>query len=167
MGVSPLRSAFKIGVSGHRHRDGADWAWVRSEMDAIIVRSRNVVGYTSLAPGADQLFAEAILDHGAALIAVVPVFQGRIELEEEAKGAFDRLYERAKRTIRVRGSSRDDAFLRAGRRVADAVNQMIFVWDGGPSRGLGGTADIVDYAIRRKKTGIILDPISRSVRTLG
>lgn len=156
----------KIGVSGHRRRDGADWDWVRGAMHDLILRDRNVVGLTSLAPGADQIFAETILLLEKRLIAVLPVFRGRIQLEEEEKAAFDRLCARADRVIRVKGATQDEAFLKAGRRVADRADMMIFVWDGGPSRGLGGTADIVAYAIRRRKRGIILDPIERRVRPL-
>jgi hypothetical protein len=40
----------------------------------------------------------------------------------------------------------DEAFLAGGRRVVDACDRLVAVWDGQASRGLGGTADIVGYA---------------------
>ena len=156
----------KIGVSGHRRRDGADWDWVRAEMTRIIVSTRSAIGYTSLAPGADQIFAGIVLEKGLSLVAVIPYYAGRVELEEGAKEDFDRFRAQAKKVIRVRGVGRDEAFMKAGRRVADETDRMIFVWDGEPSRGHGGTADIVAYALKRQKTGLILDPIRRTVRTL-
>lgn len=156
----------KIGVSGHRWRDGADWEWVRKEIDRTITSTRSVVGYTSLAPGADQIFAEAILALDKRLIAVLPICAGHIELEDREKPAFDRLYARSSKIVRVRGATPDEAFLKAGRHVADSVDWMIFVWDGEPSRGLGGTADIVVYAAAGRKKGIILDPILRTARPL-
>lgn len=156
----------KVGVSGHRSRDGANWAWVRATIKDIAVSSKNVCGYTSLAPGADQIFAEVMLEERKRLVAVVPVCNGEIELEVAEKPAFDRLYSQAHKVIRVEGVTPDEAFLKAGRKVADCVDQMIFVWDGEPSRGLGGTADIVSYAARKRKKGVILDPIACTIRPL-
>lgn len=40
----------------------------------------------------------------------------------------------------------EEAFLDAGHRVADVCEILVAVWDGEPARGLGGTADVVDYA---------------------
>ena len=37
-------------------------------------------------------------------------------------------------------------FLRAGRRVVDLSDRLFAVWDGEKARGVGGTAEIVDYA---------------------
>jgi hypothetical protein len=36
-----------------------------------------------------------------------------------------------------------------GRAVVDRSSVLIAVWDGQPSRGLGGTADVVTYARQR------------------
>jgi hypothetical protein len=156
----------KVGVSGHRWREGANWDWVRASIKDIVLNSSSVSGYTSLAPGADQIFAEIMLEEGRKLIAVVPVFKGKIELEDTEKAAFDQLYSKAHRVIRVAGASPDDAFFKAGKKVSDSVDQMIFVWDGEPSRGLGGTADIVSYAAKKRKKGVILDPIACTIRPL-
>ncbi|MEK7266907.1 MAG: hypothetical protein AAB227_12500 [Pseudomonadota bacterium] len=156
----------KIGVSGHRWRDGADWDWVRARIDEYVTRTRIGAGYTSLAPGADQIFASSALDHGKRLVAVIPVCRGRIELEDTDKPSFDRFCERAKKIIRVKGETPDDAFLKSGKRVVNLVDRMIFVWDGAPSRGLGGTADIVAYAEKKRKAGVILDPIACTMRRL-
>lgn len=156
----------KIGVSGHRWRDGADWEWVRARIDEYVVRTRIGSGYTSLAPGADQIFAASVLDHGKRLVAVIPICRGRIELEEVDKPSFDRFSAQARKIIRVKGETPDDAFLRSGKRVVNLVDRMVFIWDGAPARGLGGTADIVAYAEKKRKSGVILDPIACTVRRL-
>ena len=44
------------------------------------------------------------------------------------------------------GSSREEAYERAGRRVVDRADVVVALWDGQPSRGRGGTAAIVSYA---------------------
>lgn len=156
----------RIGVSGHRRREGADWAFVRERMEAAIAGVSALSGYTSLAPGADQIFADLILAAGLTLVAVVPIYRGKIELEEGAKADFDRFCEKAHRVIRVTGATRDGAFFKAGKRVVDEADRMVFVWDGLPSRGLGGTADIVAYARKRRKPGVIVDPVRRLIGDL-
>lgn len=165
-GAAGVEAAVKIGVSGHRWRDGADWDWVRAKIEEIVAGTRNVVGYTSLASGADQIFAETILAHRRPLVAVVPYCRGRIELEDAERSAFDRLFARADKIVDVEGPTADEAFLTAGKYVADGVDKMVFVWDGEPARGKGGTADIVAYAAQKRISGIILDPITCTIRSL-
>ncbi len=43
---------------------------------------------------------------------------------------------------------------------------MMAVWDGEPAQGLGGTGDVVDYALARRKPVIHIDPIKRRVMRL-
>jgi hypothetical protein len=42
--------------------------------------------------------------------------------------------------------------------MLDDVDQLIAVWDGGPARGLGGTAEIVQLARRHGLTVHVLWP---------
>lgn len=133
-------------------------------MKETIVSIGNVCGYTSLAPGADQIFAETILEEGMRLVAVVPVCNGRAELEIGARAEFDRLCAEAAEVIRVEGATPDEAFYEAGKKVVEASDRMIFVWDGGASRGLGGTADVVEHARACARTGLVFDPIRLTVR---
>jgi SMODS and SLOG-associating 2TM effector domain 1 len=44
------------------------------------------------------------------------------------------------------GLEREEAYERAGRYVVDRCDALIAVWDGGKSRGRGGTAEIIGYA---------------------
>lgn len=156
----------RLGVSGHRRREHADWLWVRDRMADIIFESRRVVGYASLAVGADQLFAETVLAYGRKLVSVIPVHHRAEQLAGIEERRFRALRSRSSRVVRVAGRTPDEAYLRAGMRVCDSVDRMIFVWDGGPPLGLGGTADIVDYALKTRRPGIIIDPIEKRVRTL-
>jgi hypothetical protein len=41
------------------------------------------------------------------------------------------------------------SYLHAGLTMLDGVERLIAVWDGGPARGRGGTAEIVEHARRR------------------
>jgi hypothetical protein len=42
--------------------------------------------------------------------------------------------------------TRDEAYERAGRRIIDESDVVVALWNGGPSGGRGGTAEIVEYA---------------------
>jgi hypothetical protein len=57
----------------------------------------------------------------------------------------------------------EDAYLAAGHRVVDNSDIMLAVWDGKPAKGKGGTADVVDYAIKRGIPLIHIDPLLRIV----
>jgi len=53
--------------------------------------------------------------------------------------------------------TREGAYLDVGRRVVDASDLMIFLWDGQPARGTGGTAEIVRYAVDKNHACIIIN----------
>src|SRR6185437_15078154 len=68
------RSNLNIGITGHQEREGADWAWVRCVLAGYLARQDTlIVGWTSLAAGADQLFAQEVLAVGGSLNAVIPM----------------------------------------------------------------------------------------------
>jgi hypothetical protein len=46
-------------------------------------------------------------------------------------------------------TSNREAYMAASEYVLDEVDAMVAVWDGGPSGGHGGTADVVAAARRR------------------
>lgn len=154
----------KIGVSGHRHRDEADWLWAREALTDIFLAHPEATGWSSLAVGADQIFAEAAMAYGRGHIAIIPggkayneEFQGR----DNAK--YRLLLERSKRVVHVGGKSNEQAFRRAGERVVRVVDLMVLVWDGEPARGEGGVGDIADYARRQSRRTVWIDPIRREI----
>jgi len=152
----------KIGVSGHRHRDGADWAWTRDAIVDIFLSKPKAVGWSSLAAGADQIFAEAAMAYGGGHVAVIPTadtyreyFAGR-DLDR-----YDLLLARSKRMTRISGKTPEEAFRKAGERVVRAVDLMVLVWDGEPARGEGGAGDIAAYAEKKRVKTIWLNPLTR------
>ncbi len=153
----------KVGVSGHRDREGADWDWVRAEID-VFIASDCAAGVSCLAPGADMIFAEAVLALGRRLIVMAPAAPPNGDNADRERQTA--LIAAASDVRRIAGATPDEAFFKAGKAVVDESDMMVFVWDGGPSRGVGGTADIVAYAAQRGKPGVVLDPIRRTVRDL-
>jgi hypothetical protein len=157
----------RIGVTGHQHLPTSEaWSWVRGELDRILPAvSSPLVGVSSLAIGADQVFAEAILAHGGSLEAVVPF----PEYEERFRAKADRnayralLQQASRREVLPRAGSDEESYYAAGCFVVDVSDLLIAIWDGEPARGRGGTADIVRYAERVGKHILHLNPMNRQV----
>lgn len=160
----------KIGLTGHqRLEDPARWRWVKLEVDhCLSLLTPPLVGVTSLAIGADQLFAKAVLEHGGSLEVVIP-FVGYESTFSEGhdRQEYSRLLRRAaKQEVLEKHGSEDEAYLASGRRMVDLSEILIVVWDGQPAGGLGGTGDVVNYAVEQRKRAIHLNPITLAVAEL-
>lgn len=116
-----------------------------------------------LADGADQIAAEAGLDRGWRLQAVLP-FDRVTYLADAADGGsrerFEELLANADCVLELPGDPADplDAYVMAGRATVAHCDILIAVWDGLPPRGRGGTGEIVELAIARG-TAIIHLPV--------
>jgi hypothetical protein len=107
-----------------------------------------IVGVSALAAGADQLFADIVLTYGGSLHVIIPCYgYERTFSREEDLQHYNDLLERAD-VVEILNHEKpsEDAYLDAGHRVVDLSNFLIAVWDGEPAKGMGGTADIVQYA---------------------
>jgi hypothetical protein len=109
-----------------------------------------LVGVSSLADGADQLFAEVVLALGGSLEVVLPAARYRDALPRDCWHVYDRLLSRATAVECLTYAESDDAALMAaGQALVDRADLLLAVWDGHPARGIGGTGDVVAYARRR------------------
>jgi hypothetical protein len=122
-----------------------------------------------LAEGADRVVARAVLaEPDARLDAVLPLaVEDYLEdfATEESREEFKELLSRCRkpvflRTRRIQDDRHDpgdqaelrrNAYVHVGRYVVDHCDVLIAVWDGEPSRGRGGTAEIVQYAREQKR----------------
>jgi hypothetical protein len=157
----------QIGITGHQEREGIDWKWVEATLRNEVGKLPNVQrALSSLAKGADQVFARVTISLGIPVIAVIPVrdyercFHGRDRVE------YDRLLRKSKvKDLKWRG---DDqlGFFSAGKFIVENVDLLFAVWDEQRSKGLGGTADIVDHAIQLSRKIIHLNPITECVQEL-
>jgi hypothetical protein len=155
------------GITGHQHlEDSSAWDWVRREITAILTNAPPPsLGVTSLAVGADQLFAEIVLQLGGTIEAVIPFpdYERTFKTDSDL-ATYLRLKNAASRVEILKCSVPDQiAFLQAGKRVVDRCELLIAVWDGQPSHGLGGTADVVKYAILTGRKWIHLNPAAQKV----
>lgn len=157
-----------VGITGHQERPGIDWAWVgeviRGELAPIPVP---LVGLSSLARGADQVFAEVLLQVGGRLHFVVPTEDYERHFAGDHLQRFSRLKASAAEVINISPMPTDeDAFLAAGEYIASHSDLLMSVWDGKPAAGRGGTADVVAFAKRRCTAILHINPMDKEVRPL-
>ena len=146
----------RIGITGHqRLKLESDWATVKAKIDEILAQAgQPLIGVTSLAIGADQIFADAILARRGKLEVVIPFYGYERKFDEGPnRQSYRRLIERASAVDVLPARESDEAgYFEAGKRVVDLSDRMIAVWNGLPAGGLGGTADVVRYAEQKNKT---------------
>ena len=137
----------RVGVTGHQVLPREHTAWIADQIRGVLAQAPAVVGVSSLAKGADQLFAQCVLDAGHALQAVLPCRDYAHAFDHADRDDYYALLGRAQTVVTLGfGPPSEEAFLAAGQFIASHVDRMIAVWDGGPAQGRGGTGDIVEYA---------------------
>ena len=157
----------RVGITGHQRLAGpGDWQWVQTELETLLSRLPGPIhGFTSLAIGADQIFAEAVVKRGGSFTALIP-FAGYEDKfsEGDDRNEYHRLLaQAAELEVLKAAASNREAYLKAGQQVVLRSECLIAVWNGQPAVGLGGTADVVSYARRIGKQVLHLDPIRRTV----
>lgn len=151
----------KRGIAGHQQLPDAIISDIRRELHAIVRSDELLHGYSSLAKGADQLFAQCVLDAARPLTAVLPCRQYLETFEPEDRPGYLALLERATAIVTLDFQlPSEDAFLAAGQLLVRSVDELIAVWDGQPAKGRGGTADVVAYARSMGKPVKVLWPAS-------
>jgi 8-oxo-dGTP pyrophosphatase MutT (NUDIX family) len=146
-------SIFSIGVSGHQNLgDDATEHFVAQQVRELLRGYQQeydqVIVYSALAKGADQLFVQIALEERIPVDVVIPCAEYETIFASDAeKTTYQRLL-RASRVLHhlpVQTCS-DDAFLAAGQWIVDRSDLMLLAWNGWPARGKGGTGDIASYA---------------------
>jgi hypothetical protein len=164
-----------VGVTSHRNL-------VPEEVPALCARVRDFLGQlrrdypelplvvlSSLAEGGDQLVAREALACGARLVAPLPlpvqdyagdfaspeVRAGFIELCGEAEVLELPLLDAVPGAGGVHGDARDRQYAQAGVFVASHSHVLLALWDGRESPLLGGTAQVVRYALDGVMPGLV------------
>lgn len=162
-----------VGLSGHRHLSNPD-AVSRSLKEILLTMRGKVVGslvgVSSIAIGADTLFARVALELGMPWRALLPSpaseFSG--DFAEQDWRIAQELLERAVEVeVRASPSIKNEAYLECGLDTVDQADVLIAVWDEKPARGVGGTAEIVAYARSLQRPLIILNPEKLTVQWEG
>lgn len=157
------------GVAGHQHLGSSEEAeWVTAAVCDAIDTYAVDYGITCLAAGVDQIFAALLLEKDVPYSVIVPCGQYETTFTNATDIArYHTLLGSASSTISLPyAAPTQEAFWGAGQRVVDESDLLIAVWDGEAARGLGGTADVVAYALSRGTETLHIDTTSREVRRL-
>lgn len=149
-----------IGITGHQRIPAQALDYInRGIADCLGELPGPIVGYSSLALGADQLFAQAVLDAGGSLVAVIPCggYEGTFAAED-LPGYHDLLSQASEQTILDFPQPSEAAYMAAGEQIMQQSDVVIAVWDGQPAAGLGGTGDAVAYARSIGKQVVVVWP---------
>jgi hypothetical protein len=157
-----------VGFSGHRKLENPDG--VAEGIQKTLARLQDKHGplltISSAASGADTLFLEEVSRKKLPFRIVLP-FERKVFERDFDPQAWQRvlpLLDQALFVQEISGiRSRKEAFLEAGVLSVEAADVMIFVWDGKPAAGIGGTGDVVDYARALGKPLIIIDAATGNV----
>lgn len=138
---------------------------------------------TPLAEGADRLIAETVMEYDALscieviLPLTLPDYKKTFNNPDDPE--FFELYAKARHVRKLRyldlendpkinqntseanienrlEKAREEAFEKAGRHIVNHCDVLIAIWDGKKSQGIGGTNDIIEYAISKKRPVIII-----------
>ncbi|MBL7260663.1 hypothetical protein [Paractinoplanes lichenicola] len=144
----------RVGLTGHQRLSLSTRRTITSSIAGILTEQsdENLVGITSLAEGADQLFAFTVLATGGRLHAIIPSsdYESSFQDDQAARANYTALCGLANDiTTLPFAKPGEDAYLAAGKAVVDNCDLLIAVWDGKPAVGRGGTGDIVRYANER------------------
>jgi hypothetical protein len=165
-GPRPLR----VGITGHtdlgaetvRLVDGELGRHLRGLRSDSSAETCSLIGVSCLAPGADCVFADVVLRLGGLLEVILPWagYAGSRVPGYHAAG-YGALLQRAS-SVRAAGAAaaktEPQAYAAANSLMLDSVDRLIAVWNGVPSRKLGGTADAVSAAKARRMPVTVIWP---------
>jgi hypothetical protein len=153
------RVAVRIGVTGHQILPPAAAGLATRHWARTLSGCARLCAVSSLAEGADQLFAQHVLDAGGQLEVIEPCVQYGRSLPNAVQDRYQRLLRAAGTVITLPfPEPSNEAFLAAGLILVERCDSLFALWDGEAARGLGGTADIVAYARTRGREVTILWP---------
>jgi len=156
----------KAGITGHQNIGSPDdIVWVKQMLAERIVDEHITSGFTSLAVGADQLFASLLREHSIHYTAVIPCTDyEKTFSSSNALRSFENLRSEAFDVIVLPYQKPEEAaFWEAGKKIVELSEIILAVWNGLPAKGLGGTADVVRFALENNTRVIHIDPVKRRV----
>ena len=154
-----------VGFTGHRSipDPGAVAGQVAFALDDLAAGSPNLLVISSIAAGADTLFVTEAARREIPYLLVLPFPAERFQHDFAPPEWLARapLLARAAHVEEISGSASDEeAYMDAGARIVSQSDLLVAVWDGSPTVGLGGTADVVGYARSLGKPLLWLNPVT-------
>lgn len=147
-----------LGFAGHRYVPDPEGlrGIVRNELAEMRERlGGRVIGVSSAAAGADLIFLRACVDLRIPVIVILPFaeekFSKKFENPEEWKMADKLMGVALVKYVAPGAMESPQAYQAVSRNLIEWADAFLFVWDGKPARGIGGTGETVEEA---KEIGI-------------
>ncbi len=150
-----------VGITGHSSLAPPAIPLITSALREVLAEyvCDDVVGVTCLAKGADQIFAQLVLDLGGRIEVIIPAADYDRIPDPAERARFHALLQAATSVHRMPFTAVGPAaYLAASREAIRRSDVLLAVWDGGPPDGRGGTADAVDHARRNGREPVVVWP---------
>src|SRR5215472_4216385 len=139
--MTTSESIFRIGCSGHQQiGDEATLQYVSEQLRKLFTtyrqqaqdRDQDILAYSALAVGTDQLFVKTALELGIPIEVVIPCAQYEgIFATSEARDEYLRLLNSCQHVHQLSFEDcSEDAYLAAGHWIVDHSDLVILAWNG-------------------------------------
>lgn len=162
--------ALAVGFTGHRILEDPPTVKqsIASLLSSLQSEHEQISIVTSAALGADTLFLEAAskLEIPAHVILPFPRERFRLDFSDTPDGweeVSPLLDQASKLDVVPDCATPEEAYMKTGIEIVENANVLLAVWDRLPARGMGGTAEVVEYAIQQGKDVYIVDPITGAI----
>ena len=147
-----------IGFTGHRSllRESTSREAIRNVLSDWKSKAKGIVyGVSSAAAGGDLLFAETCIELDIPVRILLPFAreQFRNDFDDPTWNRAEQVFAKAL-SVEIVGVSGppEELYYECGIETVQQSHLLIALWDGGPSQGMGGTADIVHFAREQGRT---------------
>lgn len=156
-----MKESISIGVTGHRKITIACSEKIKEVLTSLSEKYLIDKVYSPLAEGADREVAKFFIENNSSTKLIVPLpFDQNLYIDtftnEQSKIEFQGILSNATSTYIIPNilhkKSKNYLYKLVGENVVDQSNIIVAIWNGKESNGLGGTAEIVQYAQKKKKT---------------
>lgn len=168
----------KIGVTGHRNNICKNIKLLNKTLFNILSNEGITHIVSPLAEGADRIVAKyAIENFKAKLIAPIPfkIEEYKKDFNDKSKKEFDEIlgqvkpielssFENKDKYEPIYDDKRNNLYRKCGEYVVDNCDILIAIWDGQEAKGIGGTAQIVEYAKDKNKKIIHINSTTLEVK---
>ncbi len=159
-----IRRMWFVGFAGHRAVADPVAAKRAIEEELEVIRasvSGELVGIASAAAGADLLFLEACQEAGLKTVVLLPFSKDRFQEDFDDPAEWEHACRCMDAAwwceVTPGGEEAPAAYHVVARETLEISDRMLFLWNGQPARGLGGTAETVIEARLRGIPSRVID----------
>jgi hypothetical protein len=155
-----------VGITGHQYFENSSIEkWVKKCLKEQLSLIDIDFGISCIAIGSDQLFCKELIKKDIPFLALIPCSNYEKMFSDKDLPFYKNLLRRAK-AIEILNfvAPSEESFWEAGKKIVSKSDLIIAVWNGEKAKGLGGTGDVVNFALTCSKKIIHLDTKSLTVK---